>query len=56
METTKLYTFLNESGNIMTQVRAVNHDIAVSQANGWRKEEDGFIDFDTDFYSESISV
>ncbi len=48
----KLYTFLNEDGVIMTQVRAENHDNALAVANGWRKEEEGFIDFSTDFYSE----
>jgi hypothetical protein len=47
----KLYTFLDENENILTEVRAENHDEAVNAANGWT---DYGIDYHTDFYSETI--
>lgn len=42
----KLYTFTNEDGDILEQVRAHNHDSAIKMAT-----VEG-IDFLTDFYSE----
>ena len=41
----KLYTFLDQDENIITQVRAENHDIAIAITG---------LDFNTDFYSENI--
>lgn len=47
----KLYTFLDESGEIVAQVRAENHDEAISKTGNWG----GFqANFNTDFYSEEI--
>lgn len=43
----KLYTFTNEDGDILEQVRACNHDGAIKMATVVG------IDFSTDFYSES---
>lgn len=43
----KLYTFTNEDGGILEQVRAHDHDGAVKMAT-----VEG-INFSTDFYSES---
>jgi hypothetical protein len=45
----KRYTFLDERGDIITEVRAENRDEAVVQANCWRKHE--FVSHKTDFYS-----
>lgn len=47
----KLYTFLNEAGEIMAQVRADNHDEAVTKTGSWGSFQ---VDFNTDFYSEEI--
>jgi len=47
----KLYTFLNDNGEILEEVRAENHDEAVDKANGW---DDKGIDYHTDFYSETL--
>jgi len=44
----KLYTFEDEHGEILEQVRAENHDEAVKKAT-----VEG-ITFSTDFYSESL--
>ena len=45
----RLYTFLNENGEVLEQVRAEDHDQAVAQNSG----QDG-IDYHTDFYSEEL--
>ena len=42
----KLYTFLDDAGEIISQVRAANHDDAVKKCNT--------ATFSTDFYSEQI--
>ena len=42
----KLYTFLNETGGIIIEVRAENHDQAISAAG---------VSYDTDFYSDSLN-
>ena len=44
----KLYTFLDEAGEIIEQVRADCHDRAVNRA------ADSRVKWDTDFYSESV--
>jgi hypothetical protein len=45
----KLYTFLDEAGKLIEQVRAENHDRAVKAA------VDSRVKWNTDFYSEDIS-
>lgn len=47
----KLYTFLDEQGEIITEVRAEQHDEAVEKANGWTVQ---WVKWETDFYSETI--
>lgn len=44
-EEIKLYVFLDEDEKIITQVRAVNHDDAVRNANDKR------VTYSTDFYA-----
>lgn len=51
----KLYTFLNEEGKIIEEVRADNHDSAVMIANGWKPEGSELVTFSTDFYSEGVA-
>jgi uncharacterized membrane protein len=43
----KLYIFLDKEGNIISQVRAENHDQAIAKDNSK-------VNFQTDFYSETI--
>lgn len=43
----KLYTFLDQDGNIIEQVRAESHDQAIKLAG---------VSYETDFYSESIQL
>ena len=50
---TKLYTFLDNNEDIIVQVRAENHDIAVDMANAWRADP---VTWETDFYSETIYI
>lgn len=42
----KLYIFLDNDENVITQVRSENHDGAIAQTG---------LDWNTPFYSESIS-
>jgi hypothetical protein len=48
----KLYTFLDEDGEIITQVRSPHHQAAMSQANAHNREM--LVNSNTDFYSEDI--
>lgn len=47
----KLYTFLDDKGEIITQVRADNHDEAVAKTGSWGSFQANHF---TDFYSEEI--
>ena len=49
----KLYTFTNENGEIIEQVRAEDHSDAVSKANSWKTEGE-MVTSDTGFYSEEV--
>ena len=55
----KLYTFLEENGDRIEEVRAENHDAAVRAANGWINNRPSgsttVVDSDTDFYSEEAA-
>ena len=44
----KLYTFLDEEEQMITQIRAENHDEAIG------KDWNNNVNFFTDFYSETI--
>jgi hypothetical protein len=45
----KLYTFTDKNGEIITQVRANNHDEALKTLSTTKK-----VNFMTDFYSENL--
>ena len=47
MEKQKLYTFVDDRGNIIIQVMAWSHDDAVQKAGNK-------VNFQTDFYSEKL--
>lgn len=46
----KLYTFINQGGELITEIKAENHDEAVKKANTNGEE----ITYHTDFFSESL--
>ena len=50
----RLYTFTDDSDNIIEEVRAEDHDDAVHKANAWNTKEE-LIHFFTDFYSVEIT-
>ena len=45
----KLYTFLDENGNVIEQVKADFHAEAIDKTMGYSN-----IDYTTDFYSEEL--
>jgi len=47
----KYYTFLDEAGTIIEQVRAESHAEAVASVSPTNQDE---IDTNTDFYSETL--
>jgi hypothetical protein len=48
----RVYTFLDDDGNLIVQVVADNHDIAVAQANTHLNKQR--VVNTTDFYSELV--